>query len=455
MFIPLNEADYVLLTRIIRPPRHDDSYDVFSSPLADAVCNVIGCRSVELKAIRHNELIGRALELRAVGRFGGYSICLLHLALKGDALACMLVAANLIQWASQNREFEKRATFRALRWLRFGTLDQDDRNLLLLPERIVQHISASRNASSLAGIQRKNVELRNRRITVVAGKLDKWVSEANNSKRYERLAEPLKLSGDISSKNFQTIIGQLRAEYPWAQNLIYDIKSALNFSVSTGNAWLNLPPLLLVGPPGIGKTRFARRLSETCGVALRTINAGGLGDNRDFSGTARGWGSAQPSRIVDILLDTECANPIVLVDEVDKAGRDRSNGSITNSLLTMLEPETKAAFFDEALRVRIDLSFVNWIITANDVGQLGEPFLSRVRLVRMDRPPISAANQIIDTIAKDIGRRLGLPSEAMPELAPEVRSALINAIAKGAAPRSVAGMVEHVFAIEMERRRAS
>jgi ATP-dependent Lon protease len=98
-------------------------------------------------------------------------------------------------------------------------------------------------------------------------------------------------------------------------------------------------------------------------VPYEIVNCAGASDNRSVAGTARGWGSAHPSRIVEVFIDTQVANPIVLVDELEKAGGSEGNGRITQSLLTMLEPETRGRFYDEALSTSVDLSFVNWVCT--------------------------------------------------------------------------------------------
>jgi ATP-dependent Lon protease len=189
-------------------------------------------------------------------------------------------------------------------------------------------------------------------------------------------------------------------------------------------------------------------------VPIRIVNAGGSSDNRDFSGTARGWNTAHPARVIEILRETEVANPIVLLDEIDKAGGGDRNGRITATLLTMLEPETRARFYDEALTTNVDLSHVNWILTANDVQLLGRPLLSRLRVVRMPAPPVTAARKIVETVLKDLAARYGWPKGAMPELEPEVHAALIDAMSKGASPRNISVMIEQVLAIEFKRRRS-
>ncbi len=121
----------------------------------------------------------------------------------------------------------------------------------------------------------------------------------------------------------------------------------------------------------------------------------------------------------------------------------------------MLEPETRSRYYDEALSTNVDLSYVNWILTANDARGLGGPLLSRVRLVRISQPSVEGADSLIDTIGSELGRRYGLGYEVLPEIDPRVRGALVGAVAKGASPRALTAMMEQVFAIELKRRRAS
>jgi hypothetical protein len=121
----------------------------------------------------------------------------------------------------------------------------------------------------------------------------------------------------------------------------------------------------------------------------------------------------------------------------------------------MLEPETRSRHYDEALSTNVDLTYVNWVRTANDVRGIGAPLLSRVRLVRMSQPLAEGADSLIDAIRSELGRRYGLDDEVLPDIKPRVRVALVGAVAKGASPRALTAMMEQVFAIELRRRRAS
>src|SRR3546814_19525014 len=85
-------------------------------------------------------------------------------------------------------------------------------------------------------------------------------------------------------------------------------------------------PCLVVGPPGCGKTRLARRIGQFTGTGSNLLSVGGSSDNRMLQGTARGWSSAEPSFPLLAIMRTEIANPLLIVDEIDKRSEERRVG---------------------------------------------------------------------------------------------------------------------------------
>ena len=145
--------------------------------------------------------------------------------------------------------------------------------------------------------------------------------------------------------------------------------------------------MILVGPPGVGKTAWARRLAGRLEMPSCMIDASKGLASFSLVGTERGWSGSQPGRPLETMIDARAANPVVIVDEVCKASSPRStkgtSAAFLPALLGLLEPERARVWDCPCFRVRVDMSHLSWVMTANTLETLPEPVLSRCRVLRI------------------------------------------------------------------------
>src|SRR4051812_12413946 len=159
--------------------------------------------------------------------------------------------------------------------------------------------------------------------------------------------------------------------------------------------------MLLLGDPGIGKTHFARRLSELLGTGFGFVPMSSLTAGWVLSGASSQWKNAKPGKVFDTFLNGEYANPVIVVDELDKASSDGQYDPL-GALYELLELQTATRFVDEFAEVPIDASGAVWLATANDVARIPEPLLSRMAVYEIEAPDADGATRIAGSIYSEI-----------------------------------------------------
>jgi ATP-dependent Lon protease len=216
--------------------------------------------------------------------------------------------------------------------------------------------------------------------------------EGDNKSRFTHLTGLTrdKLLAPVPQTIFEDLDG-LRLEQPNLREAIDRIEARLHAQF-IGRDGAQLPPLLLVGPPGTGKTRLVKRVARALCLHTQEIPLAGAFDATVVSGLGGAWKNARPGMVIQTLADSPIANPLLIFDEVDKAGANSEWGNPLDRMLLLTEPETAREFQDDFLEIPVNTSYCSIIATANNADRLSAPLLSRFETVEV--PPLNKEGRL-------------------------------------------------------------
>lgn len=195
-------------------------------------------------------------------------------------------------------------------------------------------------------------------------------------------------------------------ECPNFSDVLDDLRRYLGLALA-GNAGFNVMPLLLLGDPGVGKTHFGKRLSRAFGTEFEFISMNALSAGFVITGSSATWKGAKCGKIAERLVQGKFANPVVVLDEVEKATGSSQSDPMA-ALYQLLEPETSQHFHDEFIDLDIDASQIFWVLTANSLEGIPEPLLNRMAVYEVPPPSADQSAIIAQNIYTGLLRELKL-----------------------------------------------
>lgn len=226
-------------------------------------------------------------------------------------------------------------------------------------------------------------------------------------------------------------LDQLSNDMPNFSEVIDYIRHNLVMA-SRGDQHVYFPAVVLLGPPGVGKTYFASSLAKCLHLTFDKISFENQTGNGSIAGTQAMYNNTRPGIVFRNVVTGGDLNPLILVDEVEKAGSGlRGEAAPINQLLGLLEKHSAQAFQDQSLEgFDFDASWINWVLTANDLSTVPEPVLSRTTVFEIAAPTESDLMGIVERMYQSLLSSRSIPEHERLVITEESRQMIVRQVTK-------------------------
>ncbi|WP_427913906.1 AAA family ATPase [Ramlibacter sp. MMS24-I3-19] len=223
---------------------------------------------------------------------------------------------------------------------------------------------------------------------------------------------------------------QLRMDFPTFSKVIDFVWSRVMLARLVHPPAVRIPPILLNGPAGTGKTAFSKRLADWLNVPIVEVDVSMLETSFRLTGLDAGYATGKPGRVWEAL-QCESMSPVIVLDEIDKRP-DSTRDSGLSFLLGLLEPTSAVRFQDAYVGLPIDASQIAWIATCNELGSIEAPLRSRFRIFNIEAPSREQMAAVIQSVFRSLRHQ-----ESWGRVFPEVLPSEVIARLFNDSPRSV------------------